>query len=100
MNANQTKKAKRALQPVSENPTDATAASPPRRPQKIVCTTCGASPIGGFALFADGKNVDGRPRLFCTVDLPIDAARRVLSGGRLVDADVGEALGRRLGGAQ
>ncbi len=73
-----------------------TAASPPPRALKIVCVTCGRSPIDGAALFSDGKDADGRPRLFCAADLPIDGARRVLSG-RLLDRDVTEALERRLG---
>lgn len=41
-----------------------------------------------------------RPRLFCAADLPIDAVRRLVDGGRLLDRDVTEALERRLGGAQ
>jgi hypothetical protein len=80
----------------------APTAPPPPGPSsptspRVVCLTCGRSPIDGAALFADGKDDDGRRKLYCAWDLRLDPARRLLAG-RLLDADVAEALERRLGG--
>ena len=68
-------------------------------------TPCGASPLDGAALFADGhdakdhEGLPGRSKHFCPEHLPLSAIRRRLERqiGPLLDAAVAAVFQRRLG---
>jgi hypothetical protein len=66
-------------------------------PLKIACRTCGASPIDGVALFADGHDDTGLRR-FCPEHLPLSAVRRRMEreDARQIDPGVLAVFTRRL----
>ena len=71
--------------------------NPNPRPRVIACRTCGASPINGVALFADGYDADG-PRRFCSEHLPLSSIRRRIEGEDAwrIDPDTMVVFNRRL----